>query len=55
VNNDSTTHTSTSNGGVWNSGNIAPGGSFKVSFQSTGTFPYHCMIHPNMVGTVTVQ
>jgi plastocyanin len=26
-----------------------------MTFQSAGTFPYHCTIHPNMIGTVTVQ
>jgi plastocyanin len=55
VNNDTTGHTSTSDGGVWNSGTIAPGNSFSMSFPNAGSFPYHCLIHPNMVGTVTVQ
>ncbi len=55
VNNDSITHTSTSDSNAWNSGNIAPGGTFSQTFQSSGSFTYHCMIHPNMVGTVTVQ
>ncbi len=55
VNNDSTTHTSVANGGAWASGNIAPGGSFKATMTAAGTFPYHCNIHPGMVGTVTVQ
>jgi plastocyanin len=26
-----------------------------MSFPNAGSFPYHCLIHPNMVGTVTVQ
>ncbi len=55
VNNDTTAHTSTANDNSWNSGNIAPGGSFSHTFSSSGTFSYHCMIHPGMVGTVTVQ
>jgi len=55
VNNDSITHTSVSDSNAWNSGNIAPGASFTQAFQSAGTFTYHCVIHPNMVGTVTVQ
>jgi plastocyanin len=55
TNNDSTTHTSTSNNGAWNSGGIAPGRSFSQTFQTAGTFVYHCSIHPGMVGTVTVQ
>jgi plastocyanin len=55
TNNDSTTHTSTANGGAWNSGSIAPGGKFTMTFSAAGSFPYHCSIHPGMVGTVTVQ
>jgi plastocyanin len=55
TNNDSTSHTSTANGGAWNSGSMAPGGKFSITFSSAGSFPYHCSIHPGMVGTVTVQ
>jgi plastocyanin len=56
VNNDSIAHTSTSNNGTtFNSGIINPGGSFKSTFATAGSFPYHCTIHPGMVGTVTVQ
>ena len=55
TNNDSTTHTSVANGGAWNSGAIAPGGTFAMTFVSAGSFPYHCSIHPGMAGTVTVQ
>jgi plastocyanin len=55
TNNDTTTHTSTGNDGSWNSGAIAPGASFSRTFPSAGSFPYHCTIHPGMVGTVTVQ
>jgi len=54
-NNDSVTHTSTANGGAWNSGNMAPGASFSTTFSSAGSFQYHCTIHPGMVGTITVQ
>ncbi len=55
MNNDSITHTSTSDNGTWSSGNIAPGGSYTATFSSSGSFTYHCQIHPGMVGTVTVQ
>lgn len=55
VNNDSTSHTSTSNGVGWNSGTIAPGRQFSFAFQNPGTFPYRCTIHPGMVGTVVVR
>ena len=55
LNSDSTTHTSTANGGTWSSGNIAPGARFNFTFQSTGQFTYHCQIHPGMTGTIVVQ
>jgi plastocyanin len=55
VNTDNVTHTSTADGNAFSSGNIAPGGSFRQTFQTAGSFTYHCAIHPNMVGTVTVQ
>jgi plastocyanin len=55
TNNDSTTHTSTSTTGMWDSGNIAPGAKFSMTFPTAGSFPYRCSIHPGMVGTVNVQ
>lgn len=48
-------HTSTSNTGVWDSGIIAPGGSFSFKFTSAGSFAYHCNIHPFMMGTIVVS
>jgi len=54
VNNDSTTHTTTSNGAGWDA-TLNPGGQFSRTFTTAGSFPYHCTIHPGMVGTVTVQ
>lgn len=55
TNTDAITHTSTSDTNGWNSGNIAPGGQFSVAFPTAGTFPYHCTIHPGMVGSVVVH
>ena len=52
VNRGSNTHTSTSNS--WDSGNLLPGDHFKRRFRRRGTFSYHCSIHSNMHGTVTV-
>ena len=54
-NNDAVTHTSTSDNGVWNTGDIAPGTSKSFTFTTVGTFPYHCVYHGGMVGTVIVQ
>ena len=48
------THTTTSNTGIWDSGNLSPGGSFRRRFRQVGTFRYHCEIHSTMTGTITV-
>lgn len=58
VNNSGTTHTVTSDtGSVLNSGNIGNGGSYQHTFNTAGTFPYHCVYHQamGMTGTVVVQ
>ena len=55
TNNDGSPHTVTSNGGIFDSGNMAPGQSFSYTFTSTGTFAYHCTYHPWMTGTVVVK
>lgn len=55
TNNDSVEHNVTSDTGVFSSGAMAPGDTFKFTFTQAGTYPYSCSIHvPNMVGTVTV-
>jgi plastocyanin len=55
TNTDLVAHTSTSDGSGWDSGAVAPGQQYSVAFPTSGTFHYHCAIHPGMVGTVTVQ
>jgi plastocyanin len=55
VNTDTVSHTSTSNAAGWESGTIAPGRQFSFTFGTAGTFPYHCRIHPGMVGSVVVR
>ena len=52
---DGITHTVTSDTGAWDSGNIPSGSTFKFTFTATGTFNYHCTIHPMMTGTIIVQ
>lgn len=54
TNNDSTAHTVTSNTSVFDSGTLAVGSTFSFQFNQTGTFAYHCNIHPTMTGTITV-
>jgi plastocyanin len=54
-NNDGITHTVTSNDGTsFSSGNLASGASFSFTTTTTGTFAYHCTIHPGMVGSLVV-
>lgn len=42
-------------GTSFDSGNIAAGGTFQHVFATAGSFPYHCNIHTNMLGSVTVS
>jgi len=50
-------HTSTSNTGVWDTGNIAAGASKTTTFNTPGTYPYHCTYHQamGMTGTIIVN
>jgi plastocyanin len=48
-------HTWTSNDGAWDSGTLAPGANYAFTFSSSGTFEYHCNIHPSMKGSVIVS
>jgi plastocyanin len=53
---DAITHTATQDSSGFNTGSIAGGATSAATMMSTaGTFPYHCAIHPGMVGTITVQ
>ncbi len=56
VNRDSVTHTFTADGGAFNTGNIEPGRTRTVTApEKPGTYPYRCLIHQFMTGTVTVR
>ena len=55
TNSDSVDHTTDSDGTAWHSGVLRPRGTFAVTFGTAGTFPYHCSIHPGMVGSVIVK
>jgi len=41
--------------GVWDSGLVVSGGSYSVTLDDEGTYPYFCMVHPWMEGTVIVE
>lgn len=69
TNNGPSTHTVTSDStGVFDSGMLSPpmasmdpyggtssGQTYTMTFQTRGTFAYHCSNHPTMHGTVVVQ
>ena len=58
TNNDSITHTvvdDLSGVGGPSSGDITPGQSYTFTFNKTGSFQYHCSIHPSMRGTIVVK
>ena len=54
-NTDSVVHDMVSDTGVFDSGRVDANGTVSVTFSTRGTFPYHCSIHPGMVGTIVVQ
>ena len=58
TNNGPATHTTTSDGTGWDSGQLAVNATFSHQFTSAGTFTYHstndAYLYPNFVGTITV-
>ena len=54
VNKDSAVHTVTADDGSFNSGDIAQGATWTYTFNTPGTFTYHCIYHQWMKGTVVV-
>lgn len=57
VNRDSVTHSVVFSKGsnINSSGALSGGQSFSVKFNTKGTYPYSCGIHPSMTGTVIVE
>lgn len=45
---DSADHTVTADDGSFNSGPIGQNQTFNLTFNTPGTFTYHCSIHPGM-------
>ena len=48
-------HTATSTTGAFDSGDLAQGESFSVTFTTPGTYDYFCTPHPTMTGQIVVQ
>jgi plastocyanin len=60
TNDDAQPHTATSGENVtpdgnFDSGIMAPAATFDFTFTEAGEYPYFCLLHPNMVGTVSVS
>jgi plastocyanin len=55
VNQDSPQHDVVADNGEFKSDLFDKGATFSFTFTAAGTYPYHCSIHPGMVGTVIVQ
>ena len=55
TNSDSAPHTATLDDGACSTGTISPGSSDGLVFSAAGAYPFHCKIHPNMKGTITVS
>jgi uncharacterized membrane protein len=53
-NEDIFSHSATADDGSFDSGLIAPGRSWKTTFNNVGKITYHCYPHPNMSGSIVV-
>ncbi len=42
-------------GGIFKSGIVIYGTTTSFPFESSGRYPYHCSIHPNMHGEIIVK
>lgn len=55
TNSDDMAHTVTADDNSFASNDLNKGDSFTHTFNSTGTFAYHCSIHTGMTGSVVVK
>ena len=55
INRDPFPHTATARGGLFDSREIAAGGSWKYTAGKAGVFPYACTLHPTMTATLRVE
>ena len=54
-NKDTSAHTATGTGRVFDTGTVMPGKSEEVSFDKPGTYAYFCVYHPRMKGKIIVE
>ena len=60
TNDDSQPHTATSGENAtpdqrFDSGIMTPAATFEYTFTEAGEYPYFCLLHPNMLGTVSIS
>ena len=55
TNNDSADHTATLDDQPCSTDTLASGQSGALTISAPGTYPFHCKIHANMHGTITVS
>jgi plastocyanin len=55
LNRDAALHDATDDGGAWQTERLGNGDSDSVTFDTPGTFDYHCSIHPYMKARITVR
>ena len=54
VNHGQEQHTVTADDGQFDSGVLNPGDYFLTTVEGSGTLTYHCTLHPEMTGSITV-
>lgn len=54
TNADAVVHTATAGSGAFDSGDLAQGESYSVTFTAPGTYDYLCTPHPDMTGRIVV-
>ncbi len=55
TNTDTAVHTVTADDGSFDSGSLGTGGTFTHTFDTAGSYAYHCTIHPGMTATIVVR
>jgi plastocyanin len=55
TNKDAASHTATLDDGSCDTGGIPSDATKSLTFSEAGSYPFHCTIHPDMKGTITVS
>lgn len=55
TNADSAPHSATLDDGSCTTPNLGGGESGGLTFSAAGTYPFHCRVHPDMKGTITIS